>query len=170
MRSASPVHVWFDVSVYIAIAVLLTVGEFIHMEPNNTGSDPTIERDLGSLLSAGFLHLKNGFSPSMDAPVTKKRTHTAIPWRKPREIWQTKKAASAFWLMIRINYLDCSHWETWSSTSLHHASIQVSMVTVSLNQLWSRVGAMSIMVPQSVIIIDIYLHIRTRSRNWTMIC
>lgn len=46
------------------------------MEPNKTGSDPTIERDLGALLSAGFLHLKNGFSPRMDAPVTNKRSHT----------------------------------------------------------------------------------------------
>lgn len=46
------------------------------MEPNKTCSDPTIERDLGALLSAGFLHLKNGFSPRMDAPVTNKRSHT----------------------------------------------------------------------------------------------
>ncbi|KAB2634622.1 SNF1-related protein kinase regulatory subunit gamma-1-like [Pyrus ussuriensis x Pyrus communis] len=56
----------------------LTVEQFIHMETDDheKGSDPTIERDLGALLSAGFLLLKNSFSPKMDSPVTNKKTHT----------------------------------------------------------------------------------------------
>ncbi|KAM1264517.1 hypothetical protein ACFX2J_034309 [Malus domestica] len=56
----------------------LTVEQFIHMETDDhkKGSDPTIERDLGALLSAGFLRLKNSFSPRMDSPVTNKKTHT----------------------------------------------------------------------------------------------
>lgn len=43
---------------------------------HKTGSDPTIERDIGALLSAGFLRLKNNFAPRMDSPVTNKKTET----------------------------------------------------------------------------------------------
>lgn len=53
---------------------VLTAEEFIHMETSNPGSDPTIERDIGALLSAGVLHLQNNFLPRMDSPVTNKKT------------------------------------------------------------------------------------------------
>ncbi|OMO74326.1 Cystathionine beta-synthase, core [Corchorus capsularis] len=55
---------------------VLTVEEFIHMETRNLDSDPTIERDIGALLSAGALHLQNSFLPRMDSPVSNKKTDT----------------------------------------------------------------------------------------------
>lgn len=51
----------------------ITAEEFIHIETGG-GSDPTIEHDLGALLSAGILRLRNNFLPRMDSPVTNKRT------------------------------------------------------------------------------------------------
>ncbi|EOX97978.1 SNF1-related protein kinase regulatory subunit gamma 1, putative [Theobroma cacao] len=55
---------------------VVTVEEFIHMETSNPDSDPTIERDIGALLSAGVLHLRNSFLPRMDSPVTNKKSDT----------------------------------------------------------------------------------------------
>lgn len=46
------------------------------METSNPDSDPTIERDIGALLSAGVLHLRNSFLPRMDSPVTNKKSDT----------------------------------------------------------------------------------------------
>ncbi|KAA8536091.1 hypothetical protein F0562_028569 [Nyssa sinensis] len=54
----------------------LTVEKFIHLEASKVHSDPTIEGDLGALLSAGILTLKNKFLPRMDSPVTNRRTDT----------------------------------------------------------------------------------------------
>ncbi|KAI9180460.1 hypothetical protein LWI28_005002 [Acer negundo] len=54
--------------------VTLTMEEFIHTDTSKTGSDPTIERDIGALLSAGALRLRNSFLPRMDQPVTNKKT------------------------------------------------------------------------------------------------
>ncbi|OMO75634.1 Cystathionine beta-synthase, core [Corchorus olitorius] len=56
--------------------VVLKVEEFIHTETSNLDSDPTIERDIGALLSAGALHLQNSFLPRMDSPVSNKKTDT----------------------------------------------------------------------------------------------
>ncbi|KAL4363145.1 hypothetical protein GQ457_04G002060 [Hibiscus cannabinus] len=53
-----------------------TVEEFIHIETENLDHDPTIERDMGALLSAGVLELRNKYLPRMDAPVTNKKTDT----------------------------------------------------------------------------------------------
>ncbi|XVE93654.1 hypothetical protein REPUB_Repub01dG0212600 [Reevesia pubescens] len=55
---------------------IVTVEEFIHIETSNPDSDPIIERDIGSLLSAGILHLRNNFLPRMDSPATNKKTDT----------------------------------------------------------------------------------------------
>lgn len=46
------------------------------METGRADSDPTIERDIGALISAGALRLKNRFLPRMDQPVTSKKTDT----------------------------------------------------------------------------------------------
>ncbi|KAJ0009803.1 hypothetical protein Pint_34706 [Pistacia integerrima] len=54
----------------------LTTEEFIHMETGRADSDPTIERDIGALISAGALRLKNSFLPRMDQPVTNKKMDT----------------------------------------------------------------------------------------------
>ncbi|CAN1125314.1 SNF1-related protein kinase regulatory subunit gamma-1, partial [Linum perenne] len=56
----------------------ITAGEFIHTESaeSATDGDPTIQRDLGALLSAGTLKLKNAFLPKMDSVVTNKRSDT----------------------------------------------------------------------------------------------
>ncbi|XVE49028.1 hypothetical protein DITRI_Ditri01bG0048900 [Diplodiscus trichospermus] len=54
----------------------VTVEEFIHMETSTPDLDPAIERDIGALLSAGVLHLRNNFLPRMDSPVTSKKTDT----------------------------------------------------------------------------------------------
>ncbi|KAG7976025.1 hypothetical protein I3843_06G127700 [Carya illinoinensis] len=56
----------------------LTIEEFIHVETGNKGSDPTIERDLGALFSAGILRLKNNFLPRMDSPAINKKTDTLM--------------------------------------------------------------------------------------------
>nr|XP_023912999.1 SNF1-related protein kinase regulatory subunit gamma-1-like isoform X2 [Quercus suber] len=52
----------------------LTAEEFVHMETNDF--DPSIEQDLGALLSSGTLCLRNRFLPRMDSPVTNKKTDT----------------------------------------------------------------------------------------------
>ncbi|KAH9656771.1 hypothetical protein KPL70_022804 [Citrus sinensis] len=39
-------------------------------------ADPTIEREIGALLSAGALRMRNSFLPRMDQPVTNKKTDT----------------------------------------------------------------------------------------------
>ncbi|KAK0582128.1 hypothetical protein LWI29_021846 [Acer saccharum] len=54
--------------------VTLTMEEFIHTDTSKTDSDPTIEQDIGALLSAGALRLRNSFLPRMDQPVTNKKT------------------------------------------------------------------------------------------------
>ncbi|CAI0377539.1 unnamed protein product [Linum tenue] len=55
----------------------ITAEEFIHTERNeNADCDPTIQRDLGALLSAGTLKLKNNFLPKMDSVVANKRSDT----------------------------------------------------------------------------------------------
>ncbi|KAK9286870.1 hypothetical protein L1049_015276 [Liquidambar formosana] len=54
----------------------LNVEEFIHFDASKTDSDPTIKRDLGALLSAGVLRLRNSFIPRMVSPVTNKKTET----------------------------------------------------------------------------------------------
>ncbi|CAN0866516.1 SNF1-related protein kinase regulatory subunit gamma-1 [Linum grandiflorum] len=58
----------------------ITAEEFIHTEAAGSaaadGDDPTIQRDLGALLSAGTLKLKNAFLPKMDSVVTNKRSDT----------------------------------------------------------------------------------------------
>lgn len=46
------------------------------METGRADSDPTIERDIGALISAGALRLKNSFLPRMDQPVTNKKMDT----------------------------------------------------------------------------------------------
>ncbi|KAK8529936.1 hypothetical protein V6N12_060706 [Hibiscus sabdariffa] len=53
-----------------------TVEEFIHIETGNLDHDPTIEQDMGALLSAGVLELRNKYLPRMDLPVTNKKTDT----------------------------------------------------------------------------------------------
>ncbi|KAK8476503.1 hypothetical protein V6N13_017962 [Hibiscus sabdariffa] len=53
-----------------------TVEEFIHIETENLDHVPTIERDMGALLSAGVLELRNKYLPRMDSPVTNKKTDT----------------------------------------------------------------------------------------------
>lgn len=50
--------------------------EFIHMETSKPGFDPTIERDIGALLSAGVLQLRNNFLPRMDSPITNMKIDT----------------------------------------------------------------------------------------------
>ncbi|XP_059654881.1 SNF1-related protein kinase regulatory subunit gamma-1-like [Cornus florida] len=54
----------------------VTVEKFIHMDTSKVDSDPTIERDLGALLSAGTPALRNNFLPRMDSPVTNRKTDT----------------------------------------------------------------------------------------------
>ncbi|XP_050261237.1 SNF1-related protein kinase regulatory subunit gamma-1-like [Quercus robur] len=54
----------------------LTAEEFVHMETNSEDFDPSIEQDLGALLSSGTLCLRNRFLPRMDSPVTNKKTDT----------------------------------------------------------------------------------------------
>ncbi|CAL1384930.1 unnamed protein product [Linum trigynum] len=55
----------------------ITAEEFIHTETGvNSDCDPTIQKDLGALLSAGTLKLKNNFLPKMDSVVTNKRSDT----------------------------------------------------------------------------------------------
>lgn len=53
-----------------------TVEEFIHMETRETDPDPTIKQDMGALISAGALRMRNSFIPRMDRPVTNKKTDT----------------------------------------------------------------------------------------------
>ncbi|TYJ44311.1 hypothetical protein E1A91_A03G214800v1 [Gossypium mustelinum] len=55
---------------------VVTVEEFIRIETSNQDPDPTIERDMGALLSAGVLQLRNKYRPRMDSPVTNKKTDT----------------------------------------------------------------------------------------------
>lgn len=52
------------------------MGQFIRLETSTADSDPTIDRDLGALLSARSLTLRNKFIPRMDSPVTNKNTDT----------------------------------------------------------------------------------------------
>lgn len=54
----------------------MTIEEFIHLDVDNAVSDPTIEQDLGPLVLAGSLRLRNGFLPRMDSPVTNNKTDT----------------------------------------------------------------------------------------------
>ncbi|KAL5858217.1 hypothetical protein ACOSQ3_005675 [Xanthoceras sorbifolium] len=51
----------------------LSMEEFVHTDTSKTDSDPAIERDIGALLSAGVLRLRNSFLPRMDQPVTNKK-------------------------------------------------------------------------------------------------
>lgn len=46
------------------------------METDNEDFDPSIEQDLGALLSSGTLRLRNRFLPRMNSPVTNKKTDT----------------------------------------------------------------------------------------------
>ncbi|TYH85493.1 hypothetical protein ES332_D02G270500v1 [Gossypium tomentosum] len=55
---------------------VVTVEEFIRIETSDRDPDPTIERDMGALLSAGVLQLRNKYRPRMDSPVTNKKTDT----------------------------------------------------------------------------------------------
>ncbi|KAE8716886.1 putative glucose-1-phosphate adenylyltransferase [Hibiscus syriacus] len=55
---------------------IVTVEEFIHTETTNPDHDPTMDRDMGALLSAGMLQLQNKYLPRMDTPVTNKKTDT----------------------------------------------------------------------------------------------
>ncbi|KAH1099045.1 hypothetical protein J1N35_015966 [Gossypium stocksii] len=55
---------------------VVTVEEFICIETSDRDPDPTIERDMGALLSAGVLQLRNKYRPRMDSPVTNKKTDT----------------------------------------------------------------------------------------------
>ncbi|KAK5837873.1 hypothetical protein PVK06_006600 [Gossypium arboreum] len=55
---------------------VVTVEEFIRIETSNQDPNPTIERDMGALLSAGVLQLRNKYRPRMDSPVTNKKTDT----------------------------------------------------------------------------------------------
>ncbi|KAL1114421.1 hypothetical protein V6Z11_D02G254400 [Gossypium hirsutum] len=55
---------------------VVTVEEFIRIETSDRDPDPTIERDVGALLSAGVLQLRNKYRPRMDSPVTNKKTDT----------------------------------------------------------------------------------------------
>lgn len=48
------------------------------METGIKRLDPTIERDLGALFSAGILRLKSNFLPRMDSPGTNKKTDTLM--------------------------------------------------------------------------------------------
>ncbi|KAK6946272.1 CBS domain [Dillenia turbinata] len=66
----------------------LTMEEFIHSETGKAVADPTIERDLGALLSAGTLRLRNNFLPRMDTPVTSKKTDTLK--RAMQQVAETK--------------------------------------------------------------------------------
>lgn len=56
----------------------LKVEEFIRLEAIrrefDSDSDPIIERNLGALLAAGNLRLRNRFLPRMDSPVTNRKT------------------------------------------------------------------------------------------------
>ncbi|GAV58248.1 CBS domain-containing protein [Cephalotus follicularis] len=54
----------------------ITVEEFIHIDTEKPDCDPTIDRDLGALLSAGSLRLRGGFLPRMNSPVMNKKTDT----------------------------------------------------------------------------------------------
>ncbi|KAH9696237.1 hypothetical protein KPL71_023102 [Citrus sinensis] len=54
----------------------LTAAEFIHIETSKPDADSTIEREIGALLSAGALRMRNSFLPRMDQPVTNKETDT----------------------------------------------------------------------------------------------
>lgn len=54
----------------------MTVEEFIRIETSNRDPGPTIERDMGALLSAGVLQLRNKYRPRMDSPVANKKTDT----------------------------------------------------------------------------------------------
>ncbi|MBA0712061.1 hypothetical protein Golax_011186, partial [Gossypium laxum] len=55
---------------------VVTVEEFIRIETSDRDPDPTIEREMGALLSAGVLQLRNKYRPRMDSPVTNKKTDT----------------------------------------------------------------------------------------------
>lgn len=50
--------------------------KFIHMDIDNKSSDATTGRDLGALMSAGRLRLRDDFIPRMYCPVTNKTSDT----------------------------------------------------------------------------------------------
>eukprot|EP00261_Vitis_vinifera_P033134 XP_019074377.1 PREDICTED: SNF1-related protein kinase regulatory subunit gamma-1-like [Vitis vinifera] len=53
-----------------------TIEEFIHLDARKSHADASIEGDLGALVSAGILRLRNSVLPRMDWPVTNRKTDT----------------------------------------------------------------------------------------------
>ncbi|XP_050232017.1 SNF1-related protein kinase regulatory subunit gamma-1-like [Mercurialis annua] len=54
----------------------LTMQEFVHMKTGKEEVDPTIDQDLGALLTAGALRLRSSLHPKMYSPVTAERSNT----------------------------------------------------------------------------------------------